>query len=139
MEKRRFATVLVCLVTFLGALAVARADAPTAELAATAPSKTQGRKKKPTVKAPKVTLSCSNDDDCALTKMGDGECCPMLCRARAVSKASAEALEKYATVCAKPKSGMCPVPECAPSPMSAVAACVSGKCEAHAAPSPGRE
>lgn len=130
MEKRRFALALVAAVTFCGLVAVARADAPSGERAT--PVRTQARKKKRTVKAPKVSFECKTDDDCALTKMGDNECCPMLCQPRAVSKASAEAVEKYAATCAKPSGGRCAVPECAPPRFTVAPACVSGKCEARA-------
>jgi hypothetical protein len=139
MEKGRFGRLLVAAITLLGLLAVARADAPAADAKPAASSKTQARKKKRTVKAPKVSLACTSDTDCAFIKMADGDCCPSLCTPRVVSKASAEALEKYATTCAKPKGRECPVPECMPPRVTTQAACVSGKCVARAAPSQGRE
>ncbi|HEX8953270.1 MAG TPA: hypothetical protein VF945_15555, partial [Polyangia bacterium] len=113
------------------------ADAPSAD--APAAPRTQARKKKRVAKAPKASLDCATDDDCALTKLRDGDCCPMLCQPRAVSKKSAEALDKYAATCAKPKGGRCPVPACAPPRIDMRPACVSGKCEARAAPGPVRE
>jgi hypothetical protein len=139
MEKGRFGRLLVVAITFLALLAVARADAPAADAQPAATTKTQARKKKRTAKAPKVSLACAADADCAFTKMTDGACCPTLCQPRVVSKASAEALEKYATTCAKPKGGECPVPECAPPRMTLEPACVSGKCAGRAAPTQTRE
>jgi hypothetical protein len=97
-------------------------------------------KKRRPPKAPKVSMACKVDDDCALTRMGDGECCPMLCQPRAVAKTSAEALKKYAATCEKPgKAKMCPVPECAPPRFTVEAACVSGKCETRAAAGGSRD
>ena len=131
MEKRRLMMGLVVAATFLGGITLAAADAP-------APP-TQGRKKKPAKpRAPKVSLKCASDADCVFITYDDGACCPMLCQPRAVARTSAEAIEKYAAACKKPEGG-CPVPECAPSPIARVPACVSGKCEAHAAPAPARE
>jgi hypothetical protein len=126
---------LVMLVVVVGWIGGARADGTSAPAQSAATKRHQ--KKAPT--APKVKLSCKVDADCALTKMADGDCCPSLCQPRVVSKMSAEALVKYAKVCAKPNGGQCPVPECAPPQMSVVPACVSGKCEEHAAASPARE
>lgn len=129
MEKRRFGGVVVALLTLLGLLGVARADAP-------GPG---GSHKKHAPRAPKVTMSCKADADCAFTKMADGDCCPSLCQPRVVSKTSAAALEKYAATCAKPNGGECPVAECMPPRITVEPACVSGKCVGRAAPSPGRE
>jgi hypothetical protein len=139
MEMRRFGRLLVAFLTFLGLLASAYADAPSADAQPAAATRTQARKKKRTVKAPKVSLSCKTDADCAFTKMADGDCCPSLCQPRVVSKTSAAALEKYATTCAKPNGGECPVPECMPPRITVEPACVSGKCVGRAAPSPARE
>jgi hypothetical protein len=124
METRRIAAWMVVLVAVL-ALVAGAAQA----------------KKKRAPKAPKVSLTCKTDDDCALTKMADGQCCPMLCQPRAVSKASAEALEKYASVCEKPsKMAQCPVPDCAPPrQIVAGAACVSGQCVTRAASPASRD
>ena len=123
MEMGRFGRVLVSAIT-IGALFAAPALAT---------------KKKRAPKPPKVSLTCKSDDDCALTKMGDGESCPMLCQPRAVSKASADALEKYAATCQK-NGKQCAVPECAP-PRQAIegAACVSGKCVAKTAAAGSRD
>lgn len=139
MEKGRFGRVFVGSITLLGLIGIARADAPGAEAQPAAAPKTQARKKKRTVKAPKVSLSCKSDADCAFTKMADGDCCPSLCQPRVVSKTSAAVLEKYATTCAKPGGGECPVPECMPPRITVEPACVSGKCAGRAAPTPTRE
>ncbi len=119
METRRWLGVLVVAVTFAGGVAVAKRHP-----------------RKPT--PPKVSDRCATDADCAFTAMGEGECCPMLCPPRVVSKASAEALKKYAAACKKPEGG-CPVPECMPPRMQTTPACVSGRCVARAAPAPTRE
>jgi hypothetical protein len=95
--------------------------------------------KKKTAKPPKVSLACKTDADCGTTKMADGDCCPSLCQPRVVSKVSAAALAKFAAACATPNGGDCPVPECVPPQIGVAVACVSGKCEARAAPTPGRE
>ena len=139
MEKRRFVRLLVVLLTFGGLLGIARADAPTADAQPAATTRTQARKKKRTVKAPKVSLACKSDADCAFTKMADGDCCPSLCQPRVVSKTSAAALEKYATICTKPNGGDCPVPECMPPRTTVEPACISGKCAGRAAPTQTRE
>ena len=119
MAKGRFIRVLVVAATFWGGLAVA---------------------KRPKVaKPPKVSLACKTDADCGTTRMADGDCCPSLCQPRVVSKKSAEALKKYATVCMKPDGADCAVPECAPPQSGVAAACVSGKCVERAAPAPARE
>jgi hypothetical protein len=100
----------------------------------------QAKKKRAPAKAPKVALTCKVDADCALTRMDDGQCCPMLCQPRAVAKASAEALEKYAATCEKPGNAkMCPAPPCAPPRVTLEAACVSGKCETRAAAGGSRD
>ena len=135
MEKGRLFRVLVVAVTFLGGFGLALADAPGPEApAAHAPRKKRPRKPAP----PKVSDKCTTDADCAFTAMADGDCCPSLCQQRAVSKASAAALEKYGAECKKPEGG-CPVPECAPPRIDRVPACISGKCVARVAPGPRRE
>jgi hypothetical protein len=126
---------LVLGLVMLGSIGAARADG---DVEAPRPTATRKHKKKPPA-APKVSLSCKTDADCAPTKMADGDCCPSLCQPRIVSKRSADALAKYGATCEKPGGGQCPVPECAPPQTSVVAACVSGKCEAHAMASPSRE
>jgi hypothetical protein len=127
---------LVACITFFGALAIARADASDA---APAPAAPHARKKRRPAKAagPKASDKCATDEDCAFTALADGQCCPSLCPPRPVAKASAYALEEYAAAC--PKHDQCPVPECAPPPMTRVPACVSGRCVARAAASPTRE
>ncbi len=88
------------------------------------------RKRKPTTKAapPKASDACTVDADCAPTLFLDGGCCPGICVPRAVSKASAEAIEKFVAACKKPAGG-CPALPCAPPPRGASApACVSGHC-----------
>jgi hypothetical protein len=134
---------LVVAATVLGALAfAAAADEPgptTPPPAASQPHKhKQKHEHKAAAAPPKVSVTCTTDDECAFTTMADGQCCPSLCQPRAVSKASAEALDKYAAVCEKPH-GECPVTACAPSRLQRQPACVSGKCVARAAPTPGRE
>lgn len=120
MAKGRFICALVVAATFSGGLAVA--------------------KRPKAAKPPKVSLACKTDADCGTTNMADGACCPSLCQPRVVSKKSAEALKKYAAVCAKPDGAAeCPVPECAPPRSGVAAACVSGKCVERAAPTPSRE
>jgi hypothetical protein len=83
--------------------------------------------KKPKLTAPTVSVSCTVDADCALTKYADNECCPSLCQPRAVAKKSAEALTKYGKDCKK-SALACPVPACAPPQSTPAAACVDGKC-----------
>ena len=125
MEKGRLFRVLVLVATFLGGFAAARsADAH--------------KKRTPKPAPPKVSDKCTADRDCAFTTIAAGECCPSLCPPRAVSKASAAALAKYAAECKKPDGG-CPVPECAPPRIQTVPGCVSGRCVARAAPGPRRE
>jgi hypothetical protein len=98
------------------------------------------KKKRAPAKAPKAALTCKVDADCALTRMDDGQCCPMLCQPRAVAKASAEALEKYAATCEKPGNAkLCPAPACAPPRFTLEAACVSAKCETRAAAGGSRD
>lgn len=111
-----------------------RADAPGPDFQ----THVHKKKRAPKPIAPKVSVKCETDDDCALTAFNDGACCPMLCQPRAVSKNSAAALEKYGAECKKPEGG-CPVPECAPPRIDRRAACVSGKCVARVAPGPRRE
>ena len=133
MEKRRLVAACVILLALLGAALPASADAP-------APAATHARKKKKARKpaAPKASMKCATDDDCAFTAYEDGACCPMLCPPRVVSKASAEALKKYGAECKKPEGG-CPVPECAPPQVGTTGVCVSGKCQVRAALPPTRE
>ena len=109
MATGRFVCALVVAATFWGGFAAA--------------------KKTKVAKPPKVSLACKTDADCGTTKMADGDCCPSLCQPRVVSKKSAAALKKYATVCRKPEGfDECPVPECAPPQTGLVAACLSGRC-----------
>jgi hypothetical protein len=83
------------------------------------------RKKRPNkAGAPTVSLACSADSDCAVTRFADGECCPMLCQPRVVAKASAEVLAKFGAGC-KTK---CAMPACAPPQRLLLPACVAGKC-----------
>jgi len=125
----------IVVIGFL-ALSTGRAKADGMPSTSTAaPTKRHNKKVSP----PKVSLSCKTDDDCGTTRMAAGDCCPSLCQPRVVSKKSAQALAKYAAVCKKPEGGECPVSECAPPQAAVVAACVSGKCEAHAMASPSRE
>jgi hypothetical protein len=138
MEKRRWVQVVVVAATFCGGLEAARADAPGPDLPPPAHSHARKKQRAQKAVAPKVSDKCATDADCDFTAMADGECCPTLCPRRVVSKTSAEALAKYAAVCKKPEGG-CPVPECAPPRITTVAACVSGKCVARAAPGPMRE
>jgi hypothetical protein len=119
----------------VGASAAAHADGLPA---ADRPAPTKRHKKRPP-KAPKVTTACKTDADCAMTNMADGDCCPSLCLPRVVSKTSADALAKYGATCAKPNGGECAVRDCMPPRVATEPACVSGKCVARAAPSPGRE
>lgn len=83
------------------------------------------RKRAKKAKPPTVTRRCAGDDDCATTQIADGKCCPTLCQARAVSKRSAEALEKWSASCAP--AGGCPALPCAPTGATAVA-CVDRRC-----------
>jgi hypothetical protein len=118
MEKRRCIALLVAVVT----------------LFAFGGAQARRKKKHAATKPPVVSLACQTDDDCALTNFRDGECCPMLCQPRAVSKASAEAINKWSLTCEKPyHSERCPALTCAPPRFTPVPACVSGKCETHAA------
>jgi hypothetical protein len=132
MEKRRIGLAMVVCATFWGVADVVRADEP-------APASHHARKKKKSSKPVKASLACKTDDDCAFTTYADGGCCPSLCQPRAVAKTSAEALEKYGATCAKPNGRECPELSCAAPSSARVPACVSGTCEAHAAPPPARE
>ena len=136
MEKGRLIRVVVVAATCLGSLAAARADAPGPDVQPPAHARKKRRTDKPV--APKVSYKCTTDADCDFTAMADGECCPMLCPKRAVSRISAEALAKYAAECKKPEGG-CPVPECAPPRITMMPACISGKCVARVAPGPVRQ
>jgi hypothetical protein len=134
MEKRRIALALVVCATLSGVASVAIADEP-------ASASHQARKKKKSSKpaAVKASFACKTDADCAFTTYADGGCCPSLCQPRAVAKTSADALERYAAACAKPNGRECPELSCAAPSSARVPACVSGKCVARAAPTPGRE
>jgi hypothetical protein len=129
---------LVVLAVLLGSMAVAGADAPAPE-ATPLPTKTRAAHKPRghASRAPKASDKCTTDEDCVLTSLADQKCCPTLCSPRPVSKASAEALAKYAASCSKHDE--CPALACAPPHIISVPACVSGKCVARVAPSPGRQ
>ena len=132
MEKSRIGLVIVVCATFLGGTGLAGADEP-------GPTAHHARKTKKKARAPKASLTCKEDADCAFTPYADGGCWPTLCQQRAVAKTSADALEKFALSCARPNGRECPQLSCAPSPTSRTPACVSGKCVARAAPPPARE
>jgi len=132
MEKRRIGLALVLCTTLFGVSAAANGDEP-------GPTAHHARTKKKAAKPPKAATTCSTDADCAFTPYTDGGCCPTLCQPRAVTKTSAEALEKYAASCAKQNGRECPELACAPPAIRRQPACISGKCEARAAPGPTRE
>jgi len=126
MERGGFVGTLVLAVTLLGAAYAARADAPGPDFPAPA-THARAKKQAPKPVASKMSDRCKTDDDCALTAFNDGACCPTLCQERAVSKTSADAIQKYAAVCKKPGTG-CPELACAPPAMARQAACVNRKC-----------
>ena len=132
MRKGCFGWVLVCFITLWAAIVPARGDEP-------APTVLHARKQpKTTPKPPKTSDSCTSDADCALTALAEGAFCPTLCQPRPLSKASAEALEKWAAACAQTRA-KCPVVDCAPPRTMREPACVSGKCVVRVAPSRARE
>ncbi len=80
----------------------------------------------PGPEAPAATVEnapCATDADCALTNVGPGSCCPMLCQPRAVTKLRADELRDGEAKCAG-----CPVPLCRPTGFASLAACAAGKC-----------
>ncbi len=134
MQSGRYVRLAVLAATLWVAAGAARADAPGAGAHAAA----HARKKKRAPKPPKSSDKCTTDADCALTTMADGDCCPTLCPSRGVTRASAEALARYAAECGKPEGG-CPVPACTAPRIERTPACVNGRCVARAAPGPTRE
>lgn len=119
---------LVIWITLAAAPALVAADATPAAK----PASQRRHSKKSKHAAPKASDACSSNGDCALTPFADGDCCPSLCPQRAVSKTSAEALQRYGATCTRPAAG-CAVPEC--MPQEAAAACQAGHCVRTAAPS----
>jgi hypothetical protein len=77
---------------------------------------------------------CAADDDCGLTTVGEGTCCPSLCAPRALIRARAESLQAGVEACEK--EHQCPRLSCAPLSLPLKAACVGGRCVARAAPIP---
>jgi hypothetical protein len=131
MRKRStlLAAVAFCLAA-VALAAVARADRT--ESVPTKASSTKKHKPKRGAKAtpPTVSLACTVDADCALTRLGDRDCCPKTCQPRAVAKASAEALERYNAAC-RPAGG-CPDLSCPPPRQDSAPACVDGRCTVRA-------
>lgn len=71
---------------------------------------------------------CETDADCAFTRVAEGQCCPMLCAPRAVTKKVAQELESKVDGCNAGKG--CPVPACRPPPQATRPACVRKRCAA---------
>jgi hypothetical protein len=127
VEVTMLKRIFVIWATLLVAPALVAADA-TPATKSSSPRRHSKKLKKGA--GPKASDACTTDADCALTPFADGDCCPSLCPQRAVSKQSAEALQKFGGECAKPAKG-CVVPEC--MPMEVTAACAAGHCVKRAA------
>lgn len=70
--------------------------------------------------------ACASDDDCTLTRLAPGACCPMLCSPRAVTRKGADALEAQVKSCGLTKP--CPQPPCAPPRQLIYPACEKNRC-----------
>jgi len=76
---------------------------------------------------------CDTDQDCALTRVEPGGCCPMLCEPRVVTRKRAVALEANVDTCNKGKP--CALPLCRPPAQTITPVCVQNRCVARTGPS----
>ena len=77
---------------------------------------------------PEAGLSaCNHPDECELTRIVDGACCPTLCNPRAVSKVKAAELAAAVKACTPGGSG-CPKPLCRPPRVRTEPICQAGRC-----------
>jgi hypothetical protein len=81
---------------------------------------------------PQAAAECRGDEDCALTLVPEGDCCPMLCTGRAVTAAEAGRLDARQREC--DARTPCPAPACARPRNRAVAVCTAGRCETRHVP-----
>jgi hypothetical protein len=71
---------------------------------------------------------CASDADCSLTQYDEGDCCPMRCQPRVVTRRVAEARERHGAACAA--KHRCPAIDCAPPRWLTVPVCQDQQCVA---------
>jgi hypothetical protein len=81
----------------------------------------------PSLGAPIDGGKCQKDSDCAVTRVPDGDCCPMLCTPRGVTAAESRRIEERVRQC-EAESRPCRAPACMPKALRP--ACVGGTCTA---------
>jgi len=81
---------------------------------------------------PQAAAECRGDEDCALTLVPEGECCPMLCTGRAVTAEEAQRLDARQREC--DARAPCPATACARPRTRPVAVCTAGRCETRQLP-----
>lgn len=70
---------------------------------------------------------CRSDDECTITQVPEGECCPRLCSGRPVTAKEAQAIDARVSAC-EARGGPCAIPPCAPPRTVPVAVCTGGRC-----------
>jgi len=71
---------------------------------------------------------CTGDADCALTRVAQGACCPMLCLPRVVTRERAAELAANTVRCTGGEPESCPHPLCRPPAASVQPSCQGGRC-----------
>ena len=110
---------------------------------ASAPART-GTAPAPAVEAPPPSKDagvvedapCARDGDCALTRVAQGACCPMLCHPRVVTRERAAELTANTVACTGGKRESCPQPLCRPTAVSVQPSCQGGRCVARTTSAP---
>ncbi|MBZ4419508.1 hypothetical protein [Myxococcus sp. RHSTA-1-4] len=76
---------------------------------------------------------CRSDDDCTLTLVPEGDCCPRLCVGRAVPAAEGLRLDERQRACEE-SGRACPDPVCARPRTRPVPVCTGGRCTTRMVP-----